>query len=250
MASGLPELPEKSPGWGLNTRGLETGPSSFLLKFLFWKKREGGRDAHRRRARELGDHEVAFAGAQASVQFISNPTRKNRGRAGRSGLPGPGTCPCLSLQCALLLSLGKGKLRAPGRSGAPRSLLAMASAPGGVTYCGPPYPGSKYGSRTTSVRLQASPSAEPEKALAASDYTRSPRVDGGGGGSSDLAPTPPRPADEQGVFGPAGPPGPRGCGKVPPGPGAREPRALAPRAGYLPSLRSYRGGARRAPGWR
>lgn len=32
---------------------------------------------------------------------------------------------------------------------------------------------------------------------------------------------------------------------------ARNPRAaaLAPRAGYLPSLRSYRGGARRAPGW-
>lgn len=101
----------------------------------------------------------------------------------------------------------------------------------------PPYPGSKYGSWTCSVRLQASPSAEPEERLAASDYipTRGRR----GRGSS-----PARPAEEQkGSPHRLDCPGPRSRGGAA-RPGS--PRTVRPgslRAGYLFSLSSSRGGA-------
>lgn len=86
-----------------------------------------------------------------------------------------------------------------------------------------PVPNTEAG--RASVRLRASPSAEPEKTLAASDYTPQPGwgVDGDPGAdlAHNAAPAPR--ASQRGSDRPARP-GPLGGDKVPPGPGTREPR--------------------------
>ena len=192
-------------------------------------------------------------GAQTSVHFISKPNIKNPGRrAGREQRPSRSGN--LSWQRPFLLSPGKGKLAAPrkkreaatAQSSPSRSCGRRCPAPGVLRLAPqPPYPGSKCGSWTRSVRLQASPSTEPEETLAASDYARTL---GWKGRDSGLPPRPPErrtgpPGSQEAPGRPAYPDllSPGG----PAGPGTRDPRALAPRAGYLLSLRSYRGGARR-----
>lgn len=85
-----------------------------------------------------------------------------------------------------------------------------------------------------SLRLQASPSAVPEKTLAASDYGwRGPRSGVPNARSGRRGST--------GVPDEAGPP------RASVATGSCQ--ALAPRAGYLPFLCGGRGGASRLPGW-
>lgn len=122
--------------------------------------------------------------------FISSSSQRP---ADRSGLRS-GTCPCLTSQCALLLSLPWGrKTWAPrkelgGRDsqGTHKELSLMVSAPGDFSdrpsLTG--VPNTEAG--RASVRIQASPRAEPEKTLSTSDYTRTGGRRGERG--SDLAP--------------------------------------------------------------
>lgn len=207
---------------------------------------------------------AAFAGAQAIVRcqghggsFISKPNIKTPPRADKSGLRGLGTGPRLSLQCPFPLSFGKGKLRVPGRSGRhrqpgePHKVLWLWFRPpggGGFTYRRPPYSGSKYGSWTC---LGAVPGLAQrgtgEGARCLGLHSQLGGWTGAGGPALSLTPHGPR--TSKGVSDSLACPGPLGRYKVPSGPGTREPPALAPCAGYLPSLCSYRGGARRAPGW-
>lgn len=169
--------------------------------------------------------------------FISSPSQTLRTQGG-----GRAAFPIWEPALAFPSSSGEGKLRAPRRSGgqrqrrAPREALWRGFRPRGFAFRRPPpapVPNTEAG--RASVRLQASPRAQPGKTLATWGYRAA------GGGRAGASPAP---------QGRAGPRRGQGASDRQARP-ARTPRsaALAPRAGYLPSLRSYRGGARRAPGW-
>lgn len=181
---------------------------------------------------------AAFAGSQTSVHFISKPNIKNpsgRRAGGQRGaaFPDLGTFPGNVLSN---FSLEKENLR-PRPTAHPHEgceAETAQSAPSGPRGDGfrpgvlplpphPPYPGSKYGSWTCSVRLQASPSAEPEERLAASDYIRTRGWRGRGSG-------PAGPGQRGSKKGPrTGWPAPAlGREEVLPGPGVPEPSAPAP----------------------
>lgn len=152
---------------------------------------------------------VALAGAQTSVHFISKPNIKNPSGRRAGGQRGAAfQIQETSLATSFPTFPWRGKTCAPHPHPTPvreGEAATAQSAPSGPLGDGfrpgvpplpshPPYPGSKYGSWTCSVRLQASPSAEPEETLAASDYT----APGGGGVEARVRPGPPhRPAGEQ-----------------------------------------------------
>lgn len=166
------------------------------------------------------------------------------GRAERSGLPGLGTCACFS---SLLLEKGKTSCSRKEREtlkaqGVPKKPFGdgfspVEASPTAASHPHPltPIPNTEAG--RASVRLRASPSAEPEKPLAASDYTRSP---GGGctGTGAPIAPTTPHRPRGRAKGAPPGWPVPAlsvatRCLQ------ALEPAsrgAVAPCAGYLPLL--------------